>query len=64
MNMVEKEVVTLGFNNENPRNLITPSIQQLCDQPNKTTTQKYKRAKKELDGFTSYSTKQGNKNKC
>ncbi len=40
--MVEKQVVTPGFNNENPRSLITPSIQQLCDQPNKATTKKYK----------------------
>ncbi len=53
--MVEKQVVTPGFNNENPRSLITPSIQQLCDQPNKATTKKYKGTKKELDGFTSYS---------
>jgi len=65
MNMVEKQVVTFGFNNINPKNLTTPSIQQLCDQPNKATTQKCKGTKKELDGnFTSYSIEQGSKNKC
>jgi hypothetical protein len=51
MNMVEKQMVTFGFNNENPRNLITPSIQQLCDQPNKATTQKYKGTKKGIGWF-------------
>jgi len=46
MNMVEKQVVTLGFNNENPRNLITPSIQQLCDHPTKPQPKNIKESKR------------------
>jgi hypothetical protein len=44
MNMVEEQVVTIGFNKENPRNFPTPSSQQSQSQPTKATPPKVKGA--------------------
>ncbi len=45
--MVEECVITFGFNKENPRNVLTLSIQQPRGQPNKATFQKGKGTKQE-----------------
>jgi hypothetical protein len=45
MNMVEKRVVTLGFNKENVKNSPTPLIQQPRGQSNKAMLQKGKETK-------------------
>ncbi len=65
MNMVEEQVVTLGFNKKNPRNSPTPFSQQLHGQPTKATPPKAKGPKPNSSGgFTSYSIKQHGEDKC
>ncbi len=65
MNMMEEQVVTFGFNKENPNNSPTPSRQQLRNQPTKATPPKAKGAKPNLSGgFTSYLVEQGGEDKC
>jgi hypothetical protein len=65
MNMVEEWVITFGFNKKNPRNLLTPSSQQLHGQPTKVTLPKAKGPKPDSSGcFTSYSMGQHGEDKC
>jgi hypothetical protein len=65
MNMAEVQVVTLGFNKENPKNFPTPSSQQSRSQPTKVTPLKAKGAKLELgNNSTSYLVEQGGEEKC
>jgi hypothetical protein len=65
MNMVEKQMVTFGFNKENPRNFPTPSSQQFRNQPTKVAPPKAKGAKPNSSGgSTSYSIEQGGEDKC
>jgi hypothetical protein len=65
MNMVEEQVVTIGFNKENPKNSPTPSSQQSQSQPTKATPPKVKGAKPKLySSSTFYSAEQSGENKC
>jgi hypothetical protein len=65
MNMVEEQVVTLGFNKENPRNSRAPLRQQSQGQPTKAIPPKAKDAKPYSGGdSTSYLVEQGQEDKC
>jgi len=65
MNMVEEEVVTFGFNKENPRNYLAPSSHQSRRKSTKVAPPKAKGAKLDSGGgSTSYSAKQGGEDKC
>jgi hypothetical protein len=63
--MVEKWVVTFGFNKENPRNFLAPSNQQSWNQPTKDAPPKTKGGKLNSNsGSTSYLVEQGGEDKC
>jgi hypothetical protein len=65
MNMVEEQMVTIGFNKENLRNSPTPFGQQSRSQPTKAAPPKAKAAKPNSNGgSTSYLMEQGGKDKC
>ncbi len=65
MNMVEEQVVTFGFNKENPRNYLAPSSHQSQCKSTKVAPPKAKGAKLDSGGgSTSYLAKQGGKDKC
>jgi hypothetical protein len=66
MNMVEKCVVTFGFNNDNLRNFSTLVIQQPCGKlPNKTASPKTKGVKQDVgSAYSSFLIEQRGKNKC
>jgi hypothetical protein len=65
LNMIEENVVTLGFYKETPKPLLMPSTQPTRGQPIKASPQEAKGPKHgSRGGFSSYSTKHGVEERC